>query len=267
MENKQSTRPALMSIEDVAEYLGISRTKVYNLIGDGKLKHIKLNPKLGRITVESLDKFLEERMAAPPTVKSRTRRKYPFLAEEEEEEWEPIQRKISVKTLVNNVLHNLEGENRMASFQDILNRKAGDIKPPPAYPVGTYHCLVDGPPAAEESSQKGTPCRVFRFKILAPGADVNPQDLAQIEGGVVGKIITGQGVGAAFYLVETAVWRYKEFLVDALAIPESKGNGEDKTLLEMEAEAPGKQVMLKLRHEISQDGKRMFHRIDSYARV
>jgi hypothetical protein len=154
----------------------------------------------------------------------------------------------------------------MANFQDILNRKASDIKPPPAYPVGSYHCLVDGPPEAQESSQKGTPCRVFKFKIIAPGADVNPQDLAQIDGGVIGKTLTGQP-HAAFYLVETAVWRYKEFLEDALAISPNKGNGEEKTLLEMEAEASGKQVMVKLRHEISQDGKRMMHRIDSYARV
>lgn len=154
----------------------------------------------------------------------------------------------------------------MASFQDILNRKASDIKPPPAYPVGSYHCLVDGPPEAQESSQKGTPCRVFKFKILAPGADVNAKDLAEIDGGVVGKIITGQP-HAAFYLVETAVWRYKEFLEGALGISPDKGNGEDKTLLEMEAEAPGKQVMVKLKQEISQDGKRMVHRIDSYARV
>lgn len=154
----------------------------------------------------------------------------------------------------------------MANFQDILNRKASEIKPPPAYPVGTYHCLVDGPPEHQESSQKGTPCRVYKFKILSPGADVDQKEIAQIEGGVVHKILTGQP-HAAFYLVEGAAWRYKEFLEGALGISDKKANGEEKTLLEMEAEASGKQVLVKLKQEVSQDGKRMVHRIDSYARV
>src|SRR5262245_59858979 len=139
----------------------------------------------------------------------------------------------------------------MASFQDILNKKASDIKPPPAYPVGTYHCLVDGAPAQEESSQKKTPCRVYKFKILKPMSDVDQQAAAEMQ--LVGEIITGQGVGAAFYLTEEAAWRYTEFLKYHLGIEEG-----DKSVLQMEAEAPGRQVLVKLRHEISQDGKRIF---------
>jgi hypothetical protein len=148
----------------------------------------------------------------------------------------------------------------MANFQDILNKKSKDVKPPPAYPVGTYHCLVDGPPTQEESSQKKTPCRVYKFKILQPMSDVDQQQATEQQ--VIGKYITGQGVGAAFYVTEDAVWRYKEFLTEHLGIEEG-----DKTILEQEAEAPGKQVLVKLKHEISQDGKRIFHRIDSTAHV
>lgn len=148
----------------------------------------------------------------------------------------------------------------MANFQDILQKKASEIKPPPAYPVGTYHCLVDGPPAQEESSQKKTPCRTYKFKIIAPMGDVNATEAAEQQ--IVGKMISGQAAGAAFYLTEDAVWRYKEFLTEHLGIEEG-----EKSLLELEAEAPGKQVLVKLRHEISQDGKRVFHRIDSTAHV
>jgi hypothetical protein len=148
----------------------------------------------------------------------------------------------------------------MANFQDILNKPAADIKAPPAYPVGTYHCLVDGPPAQEESSQKKTPCRVYKFKILSPMGDVD--QAAATEQQIVGKLITGQGAGAAFYLTEDAAWRYKEFLVDHLGIEEGS-----KTLLQLEAEAPGRQCLVKLKHEISQDGKRVFHRIESTAHV
>lgn len=155
----------------------------------------------------------------------------------------------------------------MANFQDILNRKASEIKPPAAFPPGSYHCLVEGAPTQEESSQKSTPCRVYKFKILSPMSDVNQAQVAEIEGGVVGKIISGQGAGTAFYLTEGAAWRYKEFLMDHLGIPEKGPNGDDKTILEMEAEAPGKQVIVKLKQEISQDGKRIYHRLDTTAHV
>jgi len=150
----------------------------------------------------------------------------------------------------------------MASFEELLNRPSSEAKAPPPLPVGTYHCLVDGPPTPEESSQKKTPCRTFKFKIMAPMQDVNAAEAAEAQ--VVGKTLTGQGAGAAFYLTEESLFRYKEFLVDHLGIDDNDGT---KTLKELEAEAPGKQVLVKLRHEISQDGKRVFHRIDSTAHV
>ena len=45
-----------------------------------------------------------------------------------------------------------------ASFEEILKMKSADIKPPQAYPVGTYHCLVDGPPTPGKSSSTLTNC-------------------------------------------------------------------------------------------------------------
>lgn len=150
----------------------------------------------------------------------------------------------------------------MPSFEDILKRPASDIKPPVPLPAGTYHCMVDGPPAPEESAQKKTPCRTYKFKILSIMDDVDAREAAEQQ--VVGKIITGQGAGAAFYITEESVWRYKEFLQDHLGI---ENPDETKSLGELEAEAPGKQVLVKIRHEISQDAKRVFHRIDSTMHV
>jgi len=153
----------------------------------------------------------------------------------------------------------------MASFEEILNRPSTEIKQPPAYPTGTYHCLVDGPPAAEESSQKKTPCRTYRYKIIAPMAGVDMA--AYTEQQLQGKSIAGQMTGTAFYITEEAAFRYKEFLIDHLGIPEMNGSGQAKTLKELEAEAPGKQLLVKLRHELSTDGKRVYHKVDSTAHV
>lgn len=143
----------------------------------------------------------------------------------------------------------------MASFEDILNKPASEIKSPPAYPVGTYHCLVDGPPTPGKSSQKQTDFLGYKFKILSPMGDVDAAAAAEQQ--IIGKIISSE-----FYITEAAAWRLKEMLVEHLGIEE--GN---KSLKELIAESPGKQVLVKLRHEISQDGKRVFHRLDSTAHV
>ena len=150
----------------------------------------------------------------------------------------------------------------MASFEEILRRPSKEVKPPQPLPAGTYHCLVDGPPAQEESSQKKTPCRVYRFKILAPMEDVNAKEAAEHQ--VVGKTITGQAAFAAFYITEEMVWRYLDFLENHLGI---ENPGKEKSAEELEAEAPGRQVLVKIKHDISQDGKRVYHRVESTAHV
>ena len=148
----------------------------------------------------------------------------------------------------------------MASFEEILKRKSSDIKPPEAYPVGTYHCLVDGPPTPGKSSQKQTDFLKYKFKILSVMQDVDAAKAAEQQ--VVGKMIESD-----FYITDAAVWRLKEMLVDHLGIEDKAGTPQEKDLMEMVAESPGRQVLVKLKHEISQDGKRVFHRLDSTAHV
>ncbi len=48
----------LLTIPDVAERLKLSRSKVYDLINNGKLKMIKIDNS-SRITEEALDDYLE----------------------------------------------------------------------------------------------------------------------------------------------------------------------------------------------------------------
>jgi len=143
----------------------------------------------------------------------------------------------------------------MPAFEDILNMRSADIKAPSAYPVGTYHCLIDGPGTKGQSSQKKTDLLTFKFKILSPMSDVDAAQAAEQQ--IVGKFIVND-----YYITDAAVWRLKEMLVEHLGIEE-----EDKSFLQLLAEAPGKQLLVKLKHEISQDGKRVFHRVESTAHV
>jgi hypothetical protein len=147
----------------------------------------------------------------------------------------------------------------MASFEEILSKKSSDVRSPQAYPVGTYHCLVEGPPEPGQSSQKQALLLRYKFKILAPDKDVDAAQAAEQQ--IVGKTFTDD-----FY-IESGDWRLKEFLKDCLGIDGLEGTPQEKTFKEMIAESPGKQVLVKLRHEMSRDGKRVFHRVDSYAHV
>src|SRR5262245_37331801 len=144
----------------------------------------------------------------------------------------------------------------MASFEEILNLPASEIKAPQAYPVGTYHCLVDGPCEPGKSSQKQTDFLRFKFKILSPMQDVDAAQAAEQQ-------IVGKTIQAEYCTTAGSTWRLKEMLEHLGLDVESNA----KPLRELLTEAPGKQVLVKLRHELSQDGKRVFHRVDSTARV
>lgn len=150
----------------------------------------------------------------------------------------------------------------MASFEEILKRPTSENKPPQPLPVGTYHCIVEGPPTFEESSQKKIPCRVYKFRILKAMEDVNSKEAAERQ--VVGKLISGQFAGAAFYITDEQSHRYTEFLEDHLGI---ENPGQKKGLEELEAHANGRQLLVKIKHEVSQDAKRVFHRIESTMHV
>jgi Protein of unknown function (DUF669) len=147
----------------------------------------------------------------------------------------------------------------MASFEEILNKPTSEIKAPLPYPVGHYHCIVDGPFEPGKSSQKGTDFLRAKYKIIAPGDDVDQRMAAEQQ--VVGKLIYQD-----HYITDNEVTQnmFKEFLVDTLGID---NDGEKKSLKELMSEAPGKQLIVELKHQVSQDGKRAFHRVNSTAHV
>ena len=147
----------------------------------------------------------------------------------------------------------------MPSFEEILKMPSGEIKSPQAIPHGTYHCLVEGPPRHDKSSQKQTDFLEFKFRILSAGKDVDAAQAAEQQ--VVGKYLLQQ-----YYFPSDGQlpWRLREFLVDNLGLDDEDGA---KPLEQLIHEAPGQQVLVKVRHELAQDGKRVFHRVDSTAHV
>lgn len=153
----------------------------------------------------------------------------------------------------------------MPDFTSILNKRPSEIKEPPLTPVGTYLCLLQGQPVLGESSGKKTPQVDFPCKVLAAGDDVNKDELAAI-GGIANIQMKNRG-GLRFYLSEDAQFMVKNFLIEHCAIPATNDDGSEKLLKQLFAEAPGKQVYVVVRHETTQDGKRVVASVASTMRV
>jgi hypothetical protein len=142
------------------------------------------------------------------------------------------------------------------SFEEILKMPATAFPDPIPIPAGTYHCIVEAHPEPGRSSQKQTPFFAIKFKIMNAMEDVD-KDQANAAN-VVGKVVTEQ-----FYATTEAMPRYRRFL-EHLGIDTSN----TKTPIEeLNAEVRNKQVLIKIGHEASQDGTRVFTRVRSTAAV
>lgn len=139
----------------------------------------------------------------------------------------------------------------MASFQDILNKKADEVERPKPLPAGTYTGVVSGLPEFGEVGQNKTPVANLKIKILDAGDDVDQDALNEV------KDWRGKEVRHSLFLTEDAAWRVKQFLEDHLGL-----NGHGKTLAELFNDAPGQQVKFVLKHKPSQDGQSIYAQID-----
>src|SRR5216684_2957065 len=153
----------------------------------------------------------------------------------------------------------LRKHDQMANFQDILNRPSEEIKPAPTLPMGSYHSIVVGLPEQGESSKKKTPFLKFTHKIIAPLDDVDPDAITEFE--AEGETIVGQEIENTLYVTDKSANMLKEFLINC---------GVDLTgrsMAEGLDEVPNAEVIINIKHEASDDGKRVYSKVGSTARV
>src|SRR4051812_21378179 len=131
----------------------------------------------------------------------------------------------------------------MADFQSILNKPAESIEKPKPRPPGTYLCIVHGQYKQREINDK--PIIEIPLKTMQAQEDVDQAQLT--EAGGVGNIVT-----QTFWLLNNDgndnSWPLVKFLENDLGIEKT-----GKTLAQMLSEAPGKQVLATLKHEIYTD--------------
>ena len=142
----------------------------------------------------------------------------------------------------------------MATFQEILNKKAASIEPPKPLPVGTYLCLISGQPEFGKIGKNNVDHVDFPLKFIQADNDVDQhmlqESLHQKDGTY--KALQDYKQSLRFFMTDDAVWRIVKFLVEDL------GLDEEKSLAQLIPEAMGRQVYVTFGHRASDDGSRVF---------
>lgn len=145
-----------------------------------------------------------------------------------------------------------------ASFQDILNTTASDIKPPKALPAGDYICVVDGQPEITKIGQKQTNAVIFSLKPMQAKESVNKDLLIEA---LDGKALQDKKIRHTVFVTPDSKYRIKQFLVDHL------GLDKDTAIGQLIPQAMGRQVVVNVGHKASEDGTTVYQEVKATAHV
>lgn len=147
------------------------------------------------------------------------------------------------------------------NLSDILSQGAdvddqGNVKQPKPIPAGIYLSQVMGVPRFDKSKQKQTPYVEFTHRLLEPQDDnINPDELAEALGE---RKLNDVTLKATYY--------YEEMYNRARLDQALKDMGHDlaagESRQQMIEGSAGKTVGVVVVHEPSQDGTRMFARVN-----
>lgn len=145
-----------------------------------------------------------------------------------------------------------------ASFQDILNTTAANIKPPKALPVGEYICVVDSQPEFTKVGQKQTNAVDFMMKPMQAKESVNKDQLIE---SLDGKALQDKRIRHRVFVTPDSKFRIKQFLVDHL------GLDADQPIGMLIPQAMGRQVVVTIGHRAAEDGSTIYQEVKSTAHV
>jgi hypothetical protein len=171
----------------------------------------------------------------------------------------------------------LKQETRMAkksrdTITDILDMPSSSIERPKPIPQGTYVSQVIGQFREDKSTKKGTRYHEYTLKLVKPATngegeplDVDMDALEQSLTKASGEVqeLSDRTLRHTIYITPDAMWRYKDFL-DHLGIPQEE-DGEELSTLQRAGMAPGRFVLVHIKHTPSQDGMSTFANIDKTA--
>lgn len=123
----------------------------------------------------------------------------------------------------------------MTNFEDILNSSLETVEKPRPLPAGTYIGFLEGLPNIDRVGQNKTLMARFRFKITAPGEDIDMDELPP--GGCQGKTL--------FYTLwlqgddkERTAWEVKRFFTEMMGMDTA-----NKSVSQLLNETTGRQLV------------------------
>lgn len=153
-----------------------------------------------------------------------------------------------------------------ANFQDILNKKVGEVEKPKPIPIGSYLFAVAAPPKIGPLGKKQTLAAEFTCKVIAPRPDVDQNQINNYEsGGVKGlDAIRGKEMRLTHWLTEDALYRTKEFCVEHLGLDEQGGQ---KSIGQLVNECMNRTFVGFVVHNPSEDGTTLYANIQRTAKA
>lgn len=137
----------------------------------------------------------------------------------------------------------------MPNFESVLDKRVTDVEKPKPKPTGTYGAIITGTPEFRTmpNKQGGEDHKIVSFKIKAQyaGPDVDPDQLADVGSEVPSWPAFTHDI---FYGTPEGEWALVQFLTNTLGIDPGEGKAA-KSVREILAEAPGKQLTIELKHE------------------
>jgi len=141
----------------------------------------------------------------------------------------------------------------MPNFSSILDMPSSDVRFP-KLPVGSYVGVVKGMPRFDKSTKKQTPFVEFQISLVEPMEDVDQDELADF--GPLGD----KTIPITFYYeTEGGFNRLKTFLDNA-------GVEAEGTIRQQIEQAPGRTIVVEIKHTPSSDGQSIYAQIDGTAK-
>jgi len=145
----------------------------------------------------------------------------------------------------------------MPNFSSVLDMNPSEVRFP-KLPIGAYVGIVTGLPKFDKSTKKQTPYVEFQIQLSEPMDDVDEDALAEFveQSGP----ISGKTMPITFYYeTEGGFNRLKAFLENAGVEPV----GSARQQIE---QAPGRTIIVEVKHVPSTDGQSIYAQIDGTAK-
>lgn len=141
---------------------------------------------------------------------------------------------------------------------NVLNMKAEDATPPKQLPVGTYLARISNY-EFDKSSQKQTPLVRYYYVPIEPKDDVDQDEFEEVKA-EVDSDLSRKALRNEFYLTPNAIFMLRNHMEQHLGMEIS-----GRTFEELIPELVGREVLIQVAHETSQNTGRQYSRIADFA--